>query len=128
MSKGKTIALWVATCLVSALFLFAGGTKLLMPAQTRAAFATFGYSAWFATFIGVCEVLGGLGLLVPRLAALAAACLSIIMVGAVYTVTSHHQYSQVSMPVVVLVLLVCICGLRIRAPRAAQARAVSQGN
>lgn len=128
MSKGKTIALWVVSCLVSALFLFAGGTKLLMPAQTRAAFATFGYSAWFATFIGVCELLGGLGLLIPRLAALASACLSIIMLGAVYTVASHRQYLQAAMPVVVFILLVCICSLRIRAPRAVQARAVSQGN
>jgi putative oxidoreductase len=129
MSKGKTIALWVVSCLVSALFLFAGGAKLLTPAQTRAAFATFGYPAWFATFIGVCELLGGLGLLIPRLAALAAACLSIIMVGAVYTVTSHHQYSQMPMPVAVFALLVCVCVLRIKAPRAAaQVRAVSQGN
>lgn len=128
MSKGKTIALWVVSCLVSALFLFAGGTKLLTPAQTRAAFATFGYPAWFATFIGICEALGGLGLLIPRLAALAAACLSIIMIGAVYTVTSHHQYSQAAMPLAVFVLLISICGLRIKWPRAIQARPASQGN
>lgn len=128
MSKGKTIALWVVSCLVSALFLFAGGTKLLMPAQTRAAFATFGYPAWFAIFIGICEALGGLGLLIPRLAALAAGCLSIIMVGAVYTVTSHHLYSQAAMPFVVFVLLISICRLRIKSRRAAQARAVSQGS
>lgn len=128
MSKGKTIALWVVSCLVAALFLFAGGTKLLTPAQTRAAFVSFGYSAWFATFIGICEVLGGIGLLIPRVAALAAGCLSIIMLGAVYTVTSHHLYSQTAMPVVVFVLLISICGLRIKSSRAVQARVASQGS
>lgn len=128
MSKGKTIVLWVVSCLLTGLFLFAGGIKLLTPVQTRAAFATFGYPAWFATFIGICETLGGLGLLIPRLAALAAACLSIIMVGAVYTVTSHHQYSQAVLPVLVFVLLIVVFSLRMKAPGAAQARAVSQGN
>jgi putative oxidoreductase len=126
MSKGKTIALWVVSCLVAALFLFAGGMKLLKPVEMRAAFVQFGYAAWFATFIGVCEVLGGLGLLIPRLAALAAACLSIIMIGAVYTLTSHHLYSQLPMPVIVFFLLLFICRSRMKAG-SPSVQTVSQG-
>ncbi len=127
MSKGKTITLWVVSGLLAALFLFAGGMKLLKPVEMRAAFVSFGYAAWFATFIGVCEVLGAIGLLIPRLSALASACLSIIMIGAVYTVASHHLYSQAVMPAVVFVLLIFICRSRMNAARPAPAQAVSQG-
>lgn len=127
MSKGKTIALWVVSCLVAALFLFAGGMKLLKAEQIKPMFVQYGYAAWFATFIGICEVLGGLGLLIPRLAGLAAGGLSIIMVGAVYTVASHHQYSQAAVPLVTLALLICICYSRVKAPSALQAQATSQG-
>ncbi len=128
MSKGKTIALWVASGLVAALFLFVGGMKLLKPVEMRAAFVQFGFAPWFATFIGVCEVLGALGLLIPRLAALAAACLSVIMIGAVYTVASHHLYSQLAMPIIVFFLLLFICRSRTKAPSAVQAQALSQGD
>jgi putative oxidoreductase len=128
MSKSKTITLWVASGLVAALFLFAGGTKLLMPAQMKASFAQIGYPGWFATFIGVCEVLGGIGVLIPRVAGLAAACLSIIMVGAVYTVVSLHQYSQAVVPAVVFVVLIWILGVRFKARRVPQPQAMSQTN
>lgn len=128
MSKGKTIALWIVSGLVAALFLFAGGTKLLKPVEMKAAFASFGYAPWFATFIGVCEVLGGIGVLIPRVAGLAAACLSVIMIGAVYTVVSHHLYSQLAMPVVVFFLLIFICYSRMKATRGVAAQAMSQGS
>ncbi|HEX5433689.1 MAG TPA: DoxX family protein [Candidatus Angelobacter sp.] len=129
MSKGKLIALWVVSGLLAALFLFAGGMKLLMPAQVKPMFVQYGYAAWFATFIGVCETLGGIGLLIPRLAALAAGCLSVIMVGAFYTLASHHEYNQVATPLVVLVLLIVVCYARVKAARgSAPARALSQSN
>ena len=129
MSKGKLIVLWVVSGLLAALFLFAGGTKLLMPAQIKPMFVKYGYAAWFATFIGVCETLGGIGLLIPRLAALAAAGLSIIMVGAFYTLASHHEYNQVATPLVTLLLLIVVCYARLKAARnGVQAQAISQSS
>ena len=68
--------LWVIQVLLSALFLFAGSMKLAMPIDSL-----FGLA--FFKFIGVAEVLGAIGLLIPRLTSLAAAGLAIIMVGAV---------------------------------------------
>jgi putative oxidoreductase len=127
MSKGKTIVLWVLSCLLAALFLFAGGMKLLKADEIKPMFVQYGYAAWFATFIGVCEVLGGLGLLIPRLAGTAAACLSIIMVGAVYTVTSHHQYSQAIIPLVTLIALIFVSYSRLTTPTAVKAEPASQG-
>ena len=90
MSKGKLITLWVLSALVAALFLFAGGFKLLKPEMAKTQFVQIGYAAWFAIFIGICEVLGGLGLVLPGLfrtakylTPLAAVGLTIIMIGAV---------------------------------------------
>ncbi len=108
MSKGKKIALWVVSILLAAMFVVSGAPKLLQPDKVKPMFVQYGYAAWFATFIGVCEVLGGIGLLVPRLAALAAAGLSIIMAGAVYTHASHQEYSHAGIPLVLLALLIAV--------------------
>jgi uncharacterized membrane protein YphA (DoxX/SURF4 family) len=112
MSKGKTIALWTVSILLAALFLVAGGPKLLQPDKVKPMFVHYGYAAWFATFIGCCEVLGAIGLLIPRLGGLAAAGLSIIMVGAIYTLVSHQEYTHAITPLVVLVLLVAVAYAR----------------
>jgi uncharacterized membrane protein YphA (DoxX/SURF4 family) len=127
MSKGKSIALWIVSGLVAALFLFAGGFKLLKPEMAKTGFVQMGYAAWFAIFIGVCEVLGGIGVLIPRLAGLAAACLSVIMVGAVYTVVSHHMYKDAAVPAITLLLLIFVAYTRFTSGRSLQAQATSPG-
>jgi putative oxidoreductase len=114
MSKGKTIALWIVSILLAAMFLFSGGIKLLHPEQVKPMFVKYGYAAWFATFIGTCEALGALGLLIPRLAALAAAGLAIIMAGAVYTHLNHQEYSHGMVPLVLLIMLVGVCFARVQ--------------
>ena len=109
MSKGQKVALWVVSILLTALFLFAGLPKLLMPAKILSQWV---YAPWFLTFIGVCETLGAIGLLIPRLAALAAAGLSVIMIGAVYTLVSHHLTKELPVPIVVFFLLIGVVYLR----------------
>lgn len=84
------IVLWIIQILLALLFLFAGLTKLLpitMPPPPPGAWMP---PIWFLKFIGVCEVLGALGLLLPGLfrrqqylTVLAAIGLTIIMIGAV---------------------------------------------
>lgn len=118
MSKGQKIALWVISILLGAMFVFGGGMKLLKSEETKAMFVHYGYAGWFATFIGVCETLGGLGLLLPRLAALAASGLSIIMVGAVYTHFSHQEYTHGLIPLVILALLIGIAWMRVKEAKA----------
>jgi putative oxidoreductase len=109
MSKGQKITMWVVSILLTALFLFAGLPKLLTPAKIMSQWV---YAPWFLTFIGVCETLGAIGLLIPRLAALAAGGLSIIMVGAVYTLVSHHMTKELPVPIVVFFLLMLVIYLR----------------
>jgi hypothetical protein len=80
-------ALWIVQGLLAALFLFAGGMKLILPLDQLAGPITL--PGWFLRSIGVLEVLGALGLILPGLlrirpglTPLAAAGLLIIMIGA----------------------------------------------
>jgi len=109
MSKGQKIVMWVVSGLLTALFLFAGLPKLLMPAKMLAQWV---YAPWFLTVVGVWETLGAIGLLIPRVAALAAAGLSGIMIGAVYTLVSHHLNKELPIPILVFILLMLLIFLR----------------
>jgi uncharacterized membrane protein YphA (DoxX/SURF4 family) len=88
-NRAATIAAWVVTWTVTVLlvleFAYAGGIKLVPGGPVTEGFRRFGYSDEFRILIGVLEVAGAVGLLVPRLASWAAAGLAAIMVGAVYT-------------------------------------------
>ena len=84
-----TYTLWIIQALLAVVFLFAGGTKLVLPIEEMTAQMPVPLPGLFLRFIGVCEVLGALGLVLPGLlhirpglTALAAAGLSIIMIGA----------------------------------------------
>jgi uncharacterized membrane protein YphA (DoxX/SURF4 family) len=86
-TKTMTYALWIFQGLLALLFLFAGGMKLVMPIEEMT--KQMPLPGWFLRFIGVAEVLGGLGLILPSLTGirpgltpLAAAGLVIIMIGA----------------------------------------------
>src|SRR5881397_4328576 len=80
-------ALWIVQALLAAVFLFAGGAKLVLPLDKLT--GPVAVPGWFLRFIGVCEVLGAIGLILPGLlrirpglTPLAAAGLVIIMIGA----------------------------------------------
>ena len=81
------ITLWTVQGLLAALFLFAGSMKLILPIEAMA--GPIALPGWFLRFIGVAEVLGAVGLILPgllrikpTLTPLAAAGLVIIMIGA----------------------------------------------
>jgi len=81
------VALWTVQVLLSLLYLFSGGTKLTLPIEEMTKDVQM--PGWFLRFIGMAEVLGALGLVLPGLTGvkpgltpLAAAGLTIIMIGA----------------------------------------------
>ncbi|HEX5702518.1 MAG TPA: DoxX family protein [Pyrinomonadaceae bacterium] len=83
------IILWILQILLGLLFLFAGVTKFVFSVEEMNAQAPVVMPGIFLHFIGICEVLGGLGLILPsllrikpRLTSWAALGLAIIMVGA----------------------------------------------
>jgi len=108
MSKGKRMALWIVSILLAGLFLFSGAPKLLTPGKVQPMFAHYGYAPWFATLIGIGEVLGAIGLLIRPLALLAAMGLSIIMVGAFFTHATHHELQNAMIPLVLVILLLAV--------------------
>ena len=81
------IALWIFQVLLGCFFIFAGVMKFVMPVDQMA--GQTGLPGWFFWFLGVVEILGGLGLILPGLfrirtglTPLAAVGLIIIMIGA----------------------------------------------
>src|SRR2546426_5789925 len=59
------VALWIVQGLLAALFLFAGGAKLVLPLAQMA--GQVALPGWFLRFLGVAEGLGALGLALPGL-------------------------------------------------------------
>lgn len=86
--------LWTLQVLLAALYLFAGGFKVVASAasMSQPGGGPGPLPIWFLRGVGVLECLGALGLILPGLTAirrgltpLAAACLFVIMIGAVIT-------------------------------------------
>ena len=84
-----TRALWIVQGLLAVIFLFAGGSKFVMTVEAMQAQMKTPLPGPFLRFIGTCEVLGAIGLILPGLlhirpglTPLAAAGLVSIMIGA----------------------------------------------
>jgi hypothetical protein len=114
------IALWTVQGLLAALFLFAGGTKLILPIEEMT--KEMPMPGWFLRFIGVAEVLGALGLVLPwllriqqRLTPLAAAGLVIIMIGATVTTLMTGEIAMALIPLLVGILCLFVSYGRWRA-------------
>jgi membrane protease YdiL (CAAX protease family) len=82
------VGLWIVQVLLAAVFLFSGAFKLITPIEDMP--LPFPLPGVFIRFIGVCEVLGALGLVLPGLVRirpdltpLAAGGLVVLMFGAV---------------------------------------------
>ncbi|MGV9310694.1 DoxX family protein [Streptomyces sp. NPDC003691] len=95
-------AVLVCQALLILTFLAAGSAKLAGAEQMVDAFDEIGAGQWLRYFVGVLEVAGSVGLLVPRLSGLAALGLAALMVGAVIT---NIIISAFSLLAVVLLLL-----------------------
>jgi len=85
----KNTVLWIVQGVLAAMFLLAGVPKLVMSAAQMAAPGPIQLPVLFIRGIGVCEILGAIGLILPGvtgirpgLTPLGAAGLVIIMVGA----------------------------------------------
>lgn len=109
----RNVGLWVVQVVLAALFLFAGGMKLVLPIEAMA--GPVDLPGWFLRFIGVAEVTGALGLVLPgifrihrELTPLAAACLMPIMAGAVVITLIGGAIGPALIPGVVGALLLVI--------------------
>ena len=99
-------ALWTVQGLLALVFLFSGGMKLVMPIEEMT--KEIALPGAFLRFIGVAEVLGAIGLVLPALlrirpglTPLAAAGLVVIMIGAVVITLSIGGGVTALIPLVV---------------------------
>jgi hypothetical protein len=100
--------LFIAQGLLAGVFTLAGGAKLLVPRdvlQERMHWAA-SWPRWRVKLLGLAEVLGAIGLVVPSktgiapmLTPVAAFCLAILMVGAIET---HRRLGERVMPAVIV--------------------------
>ena len=128
-----TYALWIVQGLLALLFLCTGGMKLVTPFDVLALQMPYPLPEVFVRFIGLCEVAGALGLVLPGLlrirpdlTALAAGGLVIIMIGAAMF-TPPDQVELVLLPVVGLLAgFVAVGRRRAARPRGSSSRAVLQ--
>lgn len=81
--RAASAALWVGQILVAATLLFASVPKVTFDPMAVEGFAAIGFSATGTLVIGLLEIAGAIGLLIPRLTGLAALCTVALMIGAV---------------------------------------------
>ena len=110
--------LWIIQGLLAAIFLFAGSTKLILPVEVLVSMGSpnqIVLPGWFLKFIGAAEVLGAIGLILPRLlhirprlTPLAAMGLVIIMIGATSLTLAADGFAPALVPTVVGFLAGCV--------------------
>ncbi len=93
--KTRDIVLWIISGLCGLAFVASGTFKFMDSAAARESFAAFGFATGLVPLIAACEMAGGVGLLIPRVAGLAASGLVIIMLGAVYAHVSSGEGTPV---------------------------------
>ena len=105
------IALWIAQALLAAIFLFAGGMKLVIPIEEMTKQMPIPLPGWFLRFTGIVEVLGAIGVILPwllrirpGLTPLAAAGLVIVMIGATVYTLAAGDFASAPIPLVVGIL------------------------
>lgn len=121
-------ALWAVQVLLAGLFLLAGGTKFSIAPQELTAQSSL--PAGFLYFIGLAELAGALGLLLPGLLGirpgltpLAAAGLLLIMIGATVTTAREMGLATALLPFVTGLLTAFVAYGRWKlAPLASQRR------
>ena len=111
--------LWVLQGLFGLLFIVHGLLLVMQPAAARGALEALPYSRSFLQFIGLCELLGGLGLVLPRwlgvwpvLTPLAAAGLTVIMLGASVNHLRSREMPPGLVTGLIAVLLAMVAALR----------------
>jgi uncharacterized membrane protein YphA (DoxX/SURF4 family) len=106
------IALWIAQILLGLMFLMAGSTKAFSYEKAKASMAWVQDSSkGLVTFIGVAELLGGLGLILPYvlgiapiLTPIAALGLGLIMILAAGFHAKRKESKAIPMNLILLVL------------------------
>ena len=83
--RGARVALWVLQIALAAMFLAAGGSKLIGAPAMVALFDAIGWGQWFRYVTGAIEASAAIALLIPSAAVFGAVMLVSTMIGAAAT-------------------------------------------
>jgi uncharacterized membrane protein YphA (DoxX/SURF4 family) len=126
-SRKLNVLLWIVQVLLAMLFMFAGVMKFIIPVAEMT--KQIAMPGWFLHFIGLAEILGSIGLVLPEilrirtdLTPLAAAALVIIMIGATAVNLKTGQRGAALTTVVIGLLLAVVVYNRWRMASHAQSR------
>jgi putative oxidoreductase len=108
----KTTSIWALTLLLMTFFLSVGYKKLAINEVTAGHFQEWGYGHWLLTVIGCVEVIGALLLLFPATATSGTMLLSLVMIGASYTLFSHEVWRTLTITTLCLILLLLLGYMR----------------
>lgn len=116
------VVVWIASGLLAAMFLMAGSMKLLKSKEEIVSGQEWAESfpAGLIKLIGVAEIVGAAGLILPGvfeiatwLVPAAAIGLAVVMVGAAVTHLRHKEYPNIAVNLVLLALAVFVAVTRI---------------
>jgi len=105
MTKARNWGLLSVSAVLALAFAASGITKVIGMQAHVDHFAHWGYPDWFRIFVGVAEVAGAVGILVPRTSMLASAGLAVLMLGAGYTHLVNGEGNQAPVPLILLAML-----------------------
>jgi len=109
-------AVWAVAIFLALVFVLVGMSKLEGGSATRwtERLAQWGYPPNTQYLIGVFEIIGGLGVLIPRWRRAAAAVLVCLMIGALCTHVVHGEFPRLIPPLVLGGLAFLLCSSRLR--------------
>lgn len=110
--RARRWALGVLQVLLAALYLFSAAGKISLDPAVVAGFAMMGIGTGLTVTIGVLELAAAIGLLIPRLAGLAATGCVALMVGAVISTLATLGGAMVLLPAGVLVGVAVVAWVR----------------
>src|SRR5688572_29362045 len=110
--NADAIVVWILSVLLAAVFATTGISKLIgsEPIGLQVA-AMRGFPTWIRMVVGVVEIVGAIGLLMPPEASVAAALLALLMIPATITQWISGEPGAF-VPVVLLVLLLIVAWCR----------------
>src|SRR5262245_58438968 len=102
MVRFRSAAIWAGAVILALAFIAVGLSKFAGASALRWSqrFGQWGYPASAVYVVGVLEILGGLGVLIPRSRRAASLTLGALMTGALCTHLAHAEWPRVIPPLV----------------------------
>src|SRR5215813_12584121 len=94
-SRLKNVIAWIAQILLAVFYVLAASGKVMSRPQWIELFRKWGFPDRFYLIVGALELLGAVGLLIPRLTRYAAFALIVLMIGAAATHLINGEGLQV---------------------------------